>query len=588
MNENEEQDRAAETPSADNPILDLTFSPSWARISPDAEMERLKGRSYHDAESAGDRDARRAGRDSGPREHRRDSRPDRPRRPHTGPAPEGEMPRPESHGAVVHFDRPAGGEARRAPFGGPRGPRPAPVPQLPVEVRVLPEQKALGAVIRRIQTAHNAFPLRDIACLFLDKPASCLIRIEPLKDQQVPLFQCRLCGLPATSEDEIRNHLIAHHFDEFFDVEEVDCEPPTGSFSCVARCSLSGELIGPPNHHSFNAKIQEMLRTRYPNMSEEAYRARLEMVRDPEVVEQWRKQCTKKKVYRRKDYVAPEPAAAPAAAPAAPAAPAAQPASVAPAAQPAVATASAPAVPPVAAEPAPKAPPLSREAAETLFIREMLPKLIISAKHLVCTAAVGVQTASRPLYYAIKDALNRERRFPASLFFALRGAFRHRKLHLFRVNDARGQDFVMLREPVALNPEHAVPALKEVLDYVVGHPACTKTELLASKAGATDEQKKELLTQLAWLIEKGHVIEFYNGVLSAPVEYPAFHTLPGEKQQQQQPPRRESRPAPKKPAPAPKPAPAQPVAAAPASPAQPAPEAAAKPPAPQPPAAPQS
>lgn len=40
---------------------------------------------------------------------------------------------------------------------------------------------------------------------------------------------------------------------------------------------------------------------------------------------------------------------------------------------------------------------------------------------------------------------------------------------------------------------------------------------------------RETLVQLAWLVEKGHVIEFYNDVLSAPLEYPIFRFLPGEK-----------------------------------------------------------
>ena len=95
-----------------------------------------------------------------------------------GPRPEG-APRPEYVSRPERSDRP-----ERRDF---RPPRPE-FPPLPLEIRVLPEQKALGAVIRRIQTSHRAFPLRDIAWLFLDNPASCLIRVEPVKDQQVPLF----------------------------------------------------------------------------------------------------------------------------------------------------------------------------------------------------------------------------------------------------------------------------------------------------------------------------------------------------------------------------------------------------------------
>ena len=535
-------------------VLDLNFdlTPSWARNTPDATMDRFKGRHYDDADGDGAsrRDSsRRDGSRSRPPSRDGGDRgkggPDRrpPRRDTDRKAPaRTDMSRPESRGAVVNFaaPRPAGdSRPPRYEDNRPHFERPFrqefQQPALPLEIRVLPEQKALGAIIRRVQTSHRAFPLRDIASLFLDNPNSCLIRIEPLKDQQIPLFQCKVCGFPALTEEEVRTHLTSHHIQDFFDIEEVDCEPPTGVFNSVARCSLSGVLLGPPNHHSFASKLQEVLRTKYPNMSEETYRARIEVVREPEVIEQWRQQCTKKKVYRRKGVV----------------------------------TETAPATPPVEgeeahAEPLPKAPPLSREVAELVFAREIVPAQLASVKHLVCTAAIAVNTSSRALAAMLRDTLNRERRFPASLFFALRGAFRHRKLHLFRVNDAKGPDFVMLKTPVALDPVHTVKALHDVLTYVTEHPACTKIELVNNLSGTEDEKKKESLIQLAWLLEKGRVIEFYNDVLSAPTEYPTFKYLPGEKQYQggggQRPPPH-ARPAPAAAAtPAEAPAPAEALA----------------------------
>ncbi|MCL1921948.1 MAG: hypothetical protein FWG50_12895 [Kiritimatiellaeota bacterium] len=443
-----------------------------------------------------------------------------------GPRP-ADMPRPESRGAVVDF----GGQPPPRPGAGPRPPylgddrrRPADgyrprdrepyqqQPALPLEIRVLPEQKALGAVIRRIQTSHRAFPLRDIAWLFLDNPNSCLIRIEPLKDQPMPLFQCKVCGYPALTEEEVRGHLISRHLEDFFDIEDVDCEPPTGAFNCVARCTLSGELLGPPNHHSFAAKVLEMLRTRYASMSEEAYRSRIEMVREPEVIEQWRQQCTKKKVYRRKGAIAHEDV---------------------PAAQAPAAEGDAEAPPEAVAEPPLKAPSFTREVAELVFLREVVPEQLASVKYLICTAGVATQTSSRSLGMMLRDALARERRFPASLFFALRGAFRHRKLYLFRVNEPRGSDFVMLKTPSLLNASHTVKTLQDILTHVEANPACTKAELVAALGGTEEAPRKEVLIQLAWLVEKGHIIEFYNDVLSVPSEYPAFKTLPGEKGQGQ-------------------------------------------------------
>ena len=519
-------------------ILDLNFAPSWARSSPNANLQRLKKSDRF--ENGEDEDFQRRGRDKkgGGHDHRQrrdfDDRPprDSDRRPSRDfdrdrKGPRSDMPRPESRGAVVDFGHPArpgpgprpqfrddrrddsrGDDRRRPNDGGgyrPRDREPPQQPALPLDVRVLPEQKALGAIIRRIQTSHRAFPLRDIAWLFLDNPNSCLIRIEPLKDQPMQLFQCKVCGYPALSEEEIRGHLVNRHLEDFFDAEDVDCEPPSGSFNCVARCSLSGELLGPPNHHSFAAKVQEMLRTRYATLSEEAYRSRIEMVRDTEAIETWRQQCTKKKVYRRKGAAIQEEPPAPAG------------------------EGGEDAAAETAAEPPPKAPALTREVAELVFMREIVPAQLTSAKHLICTAGVATQTSSRPLGMMLRDMLSRERRFPASLFFALRGAFRHRKLYLFRTNDPKGIDFVMLKTPSVLDATHTVKILQDILTHVEAHPACTKVELVTALGGAEEVKRKEVLIQLAWLVERGHVIEFYNDVLSIPREFPAFRLLPGEK-----------------------------------------------------------
>ncbi len=523
MSENEEAKPAQQDNGGIVLDLNLSFAPSWARTSPDANIQRYRDERFDGGEGGeGRHGGRDGGRDRRPPQRNFDDRdrrkPDRrpPRKEFDGAPPRAvgtDMPRPESRAAVADLRGPRPESAFR-PDSGPRqdrggerrdfrAPRPE-FPPLPIEIRVLPEQKALGAVIRRIQTSHRAFPLRDIAWLFLDNPASCLIRIEPLKDQQLPLFQCKVCGLPALTEEEIRAHLVNRHMDDFFDVEEVDCDPPAGAFVCVARCGLSGVLLGPPNHHSFNSKVNEMLRTKYPSMTEEAYRSRIETVRTPEAIEQWRQQCTRKNIYRRKG---------------------ATPTAVEP-----VADAGEAAAEGAESEPAPKAPPMERDIAELVFMREILPEQISSVRHLICTAAVAIQTSSRPLFFALKDTLNRERRFPASLFFALRGAFRHRNLHLFRVNDPKGQDFVMLKAPLVLEPTHAVQALRDVLTYVNEHAACTKAELAAALAGADEAKMKETLVQLAWLVEKGHVIEYYNDVLSAPIDYPAFRFLQSEKQ----------------------------------------------------------
>ncbi len=537
MNDAVNQGPSEGEPSA--PLLDLNFAPAWARKPPSAGRQGGQGESSDHGE-----ESRRAGFGRERRDFRREGggRPPAARAaPAAHPLAGRAMPRPvrSAHDAP---DPRAARDLR-----GPRDPRDdrrnvrpprEELPQLPIEIRVMPEPKALSSIVRRVLTTHRAYPLRDIARLFLDNPAACLVRIERTKDATIDLFQCARCGMPGLTADEIRAHAAGVHFAETFTVEEVEGEPPSGSFPCVARCGLSGELLGPPNHHSYNARVLEMLRTRYANMTEEAYRSRIETVRDPAVIEQWREQSRHRKVYRLKS-AATEPAAAADEAAPAPETPADPPAGTAPA----------------TAEPA-LARPLDRQGADALFTRDILPGLVLSVRQLTCPLAIAIEAPDRNLSGTIRDALNREDRFPASLFFALRGAFRHRGLHLFRVHDARGPDFVMARPPVLLDASHAVDEVRLALEYVMANPGCTRTELLSSTAPESGDPaaRQRLATQLNWLVEKGHLIEYFNGVLAPPAEFPVFRVVEAP------PP---SAAAPAAPAPAAVPATSTPVAAQP-------------------------
>ncbi|MFO7936710.1 MAG: hypothetical protein R6V06_03785 [Kiritimatiellia bacterium] len=562
----------ADTGGLENISLDLDFAPSWARTSPEEHLKKVKNARFESGhDSYGRRDKRYSGRRDNWRDNRndrfsqrnrdnksgsrkfmkrRDGERDDFRKPNPRVGEAGAPALSESHtvssGGAPGFDS-RGSNRGAGDHGRYRGRSRSEHPPLPLEIRVLPEQKALGGVIRRIQSSHRAFPLRDIAWLFLDKPASCLIRIAQQKDNTVPLYQCKVCGMPALSEEKIQEHLVNRHLDDFFDVEEVECDPPGGQFVCVMRCGITGELLGPPNHHSYNAKVHEMLRSRFPNMSEESYRRKIESVRDPEVIEEWRQSCTRKKIYRRKTVEvsatlnsSEKTASSNGEQPAVnqvPPADAAQHDETAPVQAEASPEASVEtdAVSPVteagiaAEDREMKAPPMERDVAEMVFRREILPDKYASVKHLVCVSSIAMQTPDKELYFAIKNMIQKERRFPTSLFFALRGAFRHRKLHMFRANEAKGPDFVIQKKPVELDPSHAVDMVKDIIAYIHDHPACTKTEMIRALAGNDEAAIKEVLGQLMWLIEKSNVIEYYNDVLSVPLEHPAFRLLPGEK-----------------------------------------------------------
>ncbi len=452
MSESSQQDATVDTgeSASKDLILELSFVPKWAQRPP-ANL-------HPDSDTA----------ERAPRE-----------------------PRESRHNAMPS-GRPGGGRGR--PSGPPRGDfrksadasskpryRVEPAPPPPVDIRFYPDQKAISELARQIQQLKRAFPLMDLASIFTAKPETCCVRIEVAPGAGAfSLYQCKKCGLVTVDKAGALSHILKDHFADYFDKEDVVVDPPTGQFSCVARCGLSGVLLGPPNHHSHAAKVQEIIATRFPSMTLDTYSGQIKILKDPQLIEQWKEESRHRTVYKLKSASGDEPKSA-----------------------------------------------MSYVDAESWLSRNVAPELAQATRRAVMSVALVRRMDASPLLFAIKDAWQRECRFPGEILFALRGALRGRKLLMFKVG--HGKDFVTAIHPSALDPNRAVQPIKDVLIYLHAHPGCRRKELLeALRPGKTPDtpEAAEVLQPLTWLVEKGHIIEFFDGTLSVPLAERKPHPVP--------------------------------------------------------------
>jgi hypothetical protein len=435
------------TESAGDPreqlVIDLNFVPSWAR-KPPADPAGRPGRT---AEAAPDREERRY------EDRARSPRPDR--RPGAGGRREGRD----------RFRREREPDAARAPLAPPDERFKA------LEIAFLPERHGLVPLAQRLARSLRAYALFEVAAMFLTKPDYYQIKLDLPADSAGPLFQCAACKGVFADREAAAIHVFARHFDTFCRKEEREVEPPKGSFVCVARCGLSGELLGPPNHHGYADRLAEVHRGRYPEMPLEAYRKHVENSHDPELIERWKDSMKRQTVYH---FGEGEGAVS-----------------------------------------------FTRfSEAEAWFREHCLGKTVREGRHFTVPAAVAHALAEGGLRQAIQEAWQRESRFPLRFSITLRLAFRHLGLHTFKTG--QGHTFLTSVVPTALDPSTAVPPLREILDFVTGKPGCTRVEMLAglrTEAPLDDPNAPavaEVNTHLRWLVEKGHVIEFSDGRLAVP------------------------------------------------------------------------
>ena len=100
-------------------------------------------------------------------------------------------------GGKPAFRRQQGGGDGR--FGGGRPPRFQERPQpLAVDVKVLPETRSLGTIMRKLQQDFHAYKLKDLAYFFLDNPQSVLLKITPARGADGrPVSDARAVASPA-------------------------------------------------------------------------------------------------------------------------------------------------------------------------------------------------------------------------------------------------------------------------------------------------------------------------------------------------------------------------------------------------------
>ncbi len=169
-------------------------------------------------------------------------------------------------------------------------------------VTFYPEDTGFTALAKAIRTSCRTYELFEIAKVIVgknDRYVAVIQRKAPegngpqgaaadgASSKPAPLAISIPDGLPFESEEAAIAHVLSKHLGTFFDSAEVEIDPPKGSYQVINKCGLTGELLGPPNYHRYNQIVQQHHAAKGSRMSFDAYKARIETVRDPEVVNQW-------------------------------------------------------------------------------------------------------------------------------------------------------------------------------------------------------------------------------------------------------------------------------------------------------------
>ena len=367
-------------------------------------------------------------------------------------------------------------------------------------------------------------------------------------------------GIPFESDEAAVGHVLGNHLDKFFDTAEVEVDPPKGNYQVINKCGITGELLGPPNYHRYNQiVIQHYTAKIGSRMSIEAYRSRIETIRDPEVVNQWLAKMKKTTRYTWKQNGAPKPVEAIGEIAVSPV-PDIGDTAAAPAPEVPV-DGGAASVAPTAAAPVPAGPLTfdSLEEARVYLLTEARDKVVRTSENARFHGKIAETMPQGEIRRAIEGALERQRRFPLDTANALRGRLRREHFTIFK-KGSKGVSYVCavkrkFRVPgqtfadsigalISFIETNAMVRASELaqkfLRIAMAPPAKTVetpapatatseggndaaaapiTEAPKADHGLTLEERTKIIRlqgDLIWLVREGYVTEFIDGRLFAP------------------------------------------------------------------------
>ena len=172
------------------------------------------------------------------------------------------------------------------------------------DVIFYPDDTAFKTLVKAIRGSNKTYELFDITRLILAKPDRFVAMIRPVavKDESPGRFYIALAdGCPFESEKKAFEHCFENFTDQYFKIESTTIDPPKGNFVMVNRCSITRELLGPPNYHRYQEFIEQHHASRLANMSFESFVSKIEAIKDPEVIEEWLQKMTTQTSYSLKD-----------------------------------------------------------------------------------------------------------------------------------------------------------------------------------------------------------------------------------------------------------------------------------------------
>ncbi len=376
-----------------------------------------------------------------------------------------------------------------------------------MDVQIFPEDAPFNKLSEIIKESKRTYQLFDIAQLILEKRERMVILAKNLPDSDKivkPLFCAQPLNIPFEDEQSAKNAALNYYFEEMFVAEQIEAEPPKGSFTVVNKCNITGDFLGAPNWHKYNENVREYHKNKFPKMTFEAFSETIEAVKGEENINAWLEQMKTRTVYKLKDVAETE-----------------------------------------------EAQVFETSDSAKAYIAQTKGEELVKVYEQVRMSASNIDKIPfGRIRRNIEETIRKEKRFPITTANNMRGKLRRGGFAVYK-RGSKGYAFVsLIKRKFLFEGDVLADAPQKIFDFLLLNPAIKISEApykflgieqpanVASEAteiapdnqeikqepaqvlpeNLTDEQKQQLsafFSELNWLISEGYVVEYSDTTLQA-------------------------------------------------------------------------
>lgn len=169
-----------------------------------------------------------------------------------------------------------------------------------ISASIMPIEEGVDNLVKEISASGRTYSVFDLSRVVLGARDRFQIVFKSA-EKGPELYQSKHDNAVFLTKEECLTYAASDDskwLNDIYKAEELDVDAPAGDFQNIAKCGISGELLGPTNFHGYQDRVLELHRTKFNHFTLENYKKRIVTESGEDVVNLWKESMTKRTVYK--------------------------------------------------------------------------------------------------------------------------------------------------------------------------------------------------------------------------------------------------------------------------------------------------